>query len=349
MRKEYELSKESGKKHLVHLLKLFASAIIMAIICLVLGLKKWTLGQYVWVNIPVLGIGVICVNLLARFGGRFDGSEHTKQDEKKFLIVSAAVAAAIWLIVIILRAAPVLAGFFFIADMAMVIALFVRFWLMLKGMWQMLISENDESGNKISYPGSVVMHEVHVAENLTSPFGKILFRGNAALFVLPESNNGFVLVNPNGTMELKKTTTFKNEVKENNLSVLSLMHDAERGTKRMIRLIEDACKKHQIPVPEFNYNFVLFLPNFEPGNVTWDQDSFVKMGFGGFFSSNKKYQKYQKMAVEQDYFDGKACFTTTDLSQALTIMSQNGSSVDERTIEIIADEIAKACELELRA
>lgn len=346
MRKEYSLSDSAVKKHIAHFMKLLGAAAIMAVLVVILGLKRWTTGQYVWVNILLLGVAVFCVNVLANFGGRFDGKENKKEQSKKFLIISAAVGVAIWLLLTIMGTPLVLSGFVFIADLVLVVRLGMQVWEMLKNAWKMANDENDQYGDKITYPGEIVLHEVHTADALTSPFGKVLIYKNAVLFVLAEMNNGFVMVNPNGSMEVKKTALIKNEIKENKLSVGTIMTHAEDGAKRVIQIIEEVCKKNQIAVPEFNYNFVLFLPNFEARNVVWDQSSFEKLTSVSFLTADKKYQKYLDKADKLDYFQGRACYDAAELRQMLEIMAaQGGAPIDQASKEIIAEGIAKACEL----
>lgn len=349
MRREYSLSDSAAKKHIAHFMKLLGAAVIMAVLAAFLGLKTWTTAQYIWVNILLIGVAVFCVNVLANFGGRFDGKENKAEQRKKFLIVSIAVGAAAWLLLTIMGTPLVLSGFIFIADVLLTIRVGTQAWEMLKNMWKMAGDESDQSGNKISYPGEIVLHEVHTSDALTSPFGKILIYKNAVLFVLAEMNNGFVLVNPNGTMELKKTKLIKNEVKENKLSVGTIMSQTEEGAKRMIQLVEDVCKKNQIPVPEFNYNYVLFLPNFEARNVIWDQSSFEQLPSVHFWNADKKYEAYKNKADKVDYFQGRACYNTAELQQILEIMAaQGGVPIDQGSKDAIAAGIAQMCELKQR-
>lgn len=349
MRREYRLSDSAGKKHIAHFMKLLAIAAVMAVVALVVGLKRWSSAQYVWVIMLLLSMGVFCINVRARFGGRFDGKENQAQAKKKFLIVSSAVAAGIWLLLVIMGQSVmmVISVFLFIADVILTVSLGKQTWEMLKNMWKMAGSNTKDNGSKITYPGEFVLHDVHISDALTSPFGKILIHQNAVLFVLPEMNNGFVMVNPNGTMELKKTSLIKNEVKENNLSVSTIMRQAEEGAKRVMQLVEAACKKNQIPVPEFNYDFVLFLPNFDPRNTIWDQSAFEQLTSVHFWNADKKYEKYENRAINADYFEGKACYKASELHQMLRIMAaQSAAPVDQSSTEIIAAEIAKVCELE---
>ncbi len=353
MKKVYSMNDSAAKKHVAHLLKLLAISGAMALAALLLGLKRWTTGQYVWVNILLLGMLVFCVNALAHFGGRFDGKDNKAEASKKFLIISGAAAAAFWLILTIAGTPLVISGFIFIADLLMAISLCLRFWEMLKNTWKGLGGEIDKNGKPITYPGEIVLHEVHTSDALTSPFGKVLIYKNAFLFVLPELNHGIVIANPNGTLELKKTAYFNdNKIKETKLSASTIMSQARDGAERVIRIVEEECAKNNIPVPEMIYNYVLYLPNFERGNVVWDMDSFRSLASVHFWNEEKKYDQYLKNAAQKDYFNGRACYEYDDLKEVLEMMNVESEMGDEGAREkgeLIASILAKACQLEEKA
>lgn len=349
MRKEYTLNNEAVKKHMLHFLLMLVVAALMVAASVFLGLKRWATSQYVWVNILCLGVAVISVNGLAHFGGRFDGKKDSAEQSKKFLIITAAAAAVVWLILTIMGSPAFLTMLVFIVDVILSVLLLKRVWETLKNFWKVLSNEVDQDGNTITYPGEFVLHEVHTSDAMTSSFGKVLIHQNAVLFVLPEMNKGFVLVNPNGTMELKKTSYVKDEIKENNLSVSSIMLQAEEGLRHVMQLVEEVCAEKNIPVPDFTYDYALFLPNFDPRNAIWDEECFEKLTGNHSWYSDKKYQKYQNKAGHLDYFQGKACYDTRELMQMLRIMDgQSGTLVNRNDKESIIEGIVQACGLKER-
>ena len=349
MRNEYTLSNSAVKKHTMHFLPMLAVAACMVAASVFLGLKRWSTSQYVWVNILCLAVAVVSVNGLAHFGGRFDGKKDAAEKSKKFLIFSAAAAAIVWLVLLIMGSPAIFTTLIFIVDLVLSVLLVKRVWETLRNFWKVLTNEVDQDGNTITYPGEYVLHEVHTTDALTSPFGKVLIRQNAVLFVLPEMSRGFVLVYPDGTMELKKTSLIKEEIKESNLSVSSIILQAEEGLRHVMQLVEDICAEKQIPVPEFTYDYALFLPNFDPRNAIWDQECFEKLTGNHSWYSDKKYQNYQNKAGELDYFQGKACYDTRELMQMLKIMDgQSAAVINHNDKEAIIAGIVQNCGLKER-
>ena len=346
MRREYQMSDSSGKKHLFHLLKLMGASAAIVLLTAFLGLKQWKGSQYAFVYLFLLAMVVLCVNALAHFGGKLDGAINKKEAKKKFLIKSGAIAAGAWVLLAILGFPLWLSGFVFIADLVLVAMLCLRLWEMLKNIWKML-DNTDAQGRDLTYPGAVVLHDVHTSDALTSPFGKVLLSENAVLFVLPESNGGYVEVQPNGTMELKKRSFFGKSEKENKLDVSTITAQAEDGIRRVIRLIEEDCKKQGVPVPELTYNYMLFMPNFERNNVAWDPASFSNLPTVHFWNEEKKYQEYLKNAAKADFFCGRACYTAYELDTVLRTMNQTCGipHSEENKPEIVSEILARACDL----
>lgn len=346
MVREYELSDQAGKKHLFHLLKLLAICAVIVIFTVFLGLKQWPESAYPFVYLMLIGVALYCVVAMAFFGGKLDGAINKKDAQKKFLIKSGAIAAGAWVLLAILGFPLWLSGFVFIADLVLVAMLCLRLWEMLKNIWKML-DNTDAQGRDLTYPGAVVLHDVHTADALTSPFGKVLLSENAVLFVLPESNGGYVEVQPNGTMELKKRSFFGNSEKENKLDVSTITAQAEDGIRRVIRLIEEDCKKRGVAVPELTYNYMLFMPNFERNNVAWDLASFSNLPSVHFWNEEKKYQEYLKNAAKADFFCGRACYTAYELDTVLRTMNQNCGipHSEENKPEIVSEILARACDL----
>jgi len=347
MRKDYTLSNKAASKHMLHFLLMLVVAAAMAAASILLGFQRWSSDQYIWVNILCLAVAVAAANGLAHFGGHLDGKKDSSKQSLKFLIISAAAGVIIWGILAIMGSPAMMTVLIFVADVALSVWLVNRVWTTLVNFGKMLSNESDKEGNRITYPGEYILHEVHTSDALTSSFGKVLIRKNAVLFVLPEMNRGFVLVHPSGAMELKKTSYFKNEIKENDLSVSSIRLQAEDGLQRVMKLVEEVCAEKQIPVPEFTYDYALFLPNFDPRNAIWDQSSFEDMtGNHSWRSDNKKYSKYQSKAETLDYFQGKACYSPDELMQMLNIMNRHSSAdVDQNDLETIVEGIAQACGL----
>lgn len=346
MVREYELSNAAGKKHAMHLLKLLAICAVIVIFTAFLGLKRWPEAAYPFVYLMLVGVALYCVVALTFFGGKLDGAINKKEAKKKFLIKSGVIAAGAWVLLAILGFPMWLSGFAFIADIVLVAMLCLRLWEMLKNIWKML-DNTDAKGRDLTYPGAVVLHDVHTADALTSPFGKVLLSENAVLFVLPEMNGGYVEVQPNGTMLLKKKSFLGNQEKENKLDVSTVIAQAEDGIRRVIRLIEEDCKKQGVPVPELTYNYMLFMPNFERRNVAWDLASFSNLPTVHFWNEEKKYQEYLKNAAKADYFSGRACYTAGELQTVLQTMNQTCGipRAEENIPEKIAGILARACEL----
>ena len=353
MRKEYILTDQAAKKHISYFGKLLLASGAAVILSVILGLPRWQLAHYVWVNILLLGVLVFCVNALAHFGGFLEGKENAQELKKKLLIGSAIAAGVVWLILTIMGSPVFVSTFIFIANVILSVVLVKRFWEMLKNVWKGLSGEVDKNGKDVAYAGEIILHDVHTSDSYTSSFGKILIYENALLFVLPEMNQGAVVVNPNGTMTLKKVAWYNDErLKENNLSVSDIMAQAKDGATRMIRLLEEQCKKRNIEVPQMVYDYVLYLPNFERGNVAWDIDSFSQLRSVHFWNVERKYDTDLQNAAKADYFNGRACYEADDLQKTLEVMNSESGILDTNTrskAELVAQLLSEAYELQLRA
>lgn len=347
MKKTYHLSDSGAMKILTRIGVLLVCAAAAAAATAFLGLENWSRAQYPIVNIPLLmlmALGSLC---LLRFGGALDGKADADKKCTAFAIAIAAAAAALWGFMSVTNSHFWLSVPIFVVDLILAGTLCRRFWDMIRNFWNGMGTPCDSSGNRLNFPGQYVLHDVQCADDLTSPFGRVLIGSNTVLFLLTDEAEGYILYKPDGTMEARKQKLLKNESREINLDVRGMLLHGEEGAQRMMRIVEETCAKRGIEVPRMGYSYAMLLPNFEKENHCCSQAAFRHIPW---VRQNERYVQYLKRAQTADYFSGRACFNTRDLQELMQQLDREyandyGVTCTEAERSLIAQSIADACNL----
>lgn len=307
-----------------------------------LGLNSWSHEEYAWVAPTLMAIAAFGIWALISFGGFLDGKKGVLK------IIAAAVIggviAVLWLVIKDKIEARELALPFFVVDAVLMILFFRKTWAFLVNFVKGILNTTDGDGNEVQFPGRYVLDGVHSEESMSSPMGTVLINGNTVMFVLSCRKEGQVYVTPNNTIEIRKQKFLKdNETVETSLDVSSLLFDGEMGARRLIRLVEEHCAKKNIPVPVMNYNFAIFMPKFQPGNMVLNEAAFRDYGVT---TLGRSYKKYVRAAGEFDLFCGKAAFNTWQLQNMMTATGTLAHSGDAPSDPaMVAEILAEACHL----
>lgn len=342
MQKKYHMDDAFVKAHFLRFGILLVLSILSAGLILFLGLKRWSADQYPMVNVGLLASTALAVWSFVSFGGKLDG----KENPKKLSLITAGIAVGaalvIWVVLQILQLHHDLALVIFLANLVLVVLVLRRTWGILSNFVSGLLSTSDGEGNEVTFPGHYVLENVHVNDAITSPMGTVLINANTVMFVLTNTKRGEVVVTPGNTIKIVKSKFFKsNEYKEISLPVSSLLFNAEEGTRRIKRLVEESCAQRGISAPSMNYNFCLFMPRFQRGNLAFTENAFRNYGSGNAYSS---YKKYLRSVSEFDEFSGRAAFNTWDLQNMLHLAGvQSGDAPSDP--KLIAEILSEACHL----
>lgn len=342
----YSLSNKAAKTHLLRLLLLLVAGVAMAVAVLYLGMKGWNKSQYIYINIALLLVDVICASVLLIYGGFMDGK--SGKTNRSLIILGGTFLAAlvVWVVLTIMDAHWTASLPIFFTNLALVAALCYRAFGMLKNIWNDLSSGADGNGETLNFPGKYVLNDVHVSNAITSPMGKVLVGAHSVLFVLVNQYRGHVLVRPNGALEIRKTGLInENKSKEGTLSASELLNNAEWGAQRMLEIVQAEAAKQGVDAPAMGYSFAVFMPNFKRNNFVFNEGAYKDFPWTERVGS---YKKYLKKAETSDFFRGRACFNTSELSNLLTMMDMQYAQENpgvQGNPAFVAEAIAQACEL----
>lgn len=342
MQKIYRMSNKYVTAHFLRFAILLVITLAMLVLDAYLGLKRWTKEEYEWVA-PVL-MATAAFGIWARmcFAGFLDGKNSVVR------LVAAAVifgaAGAVWFALAGRIEARELALPFFVVDLALLGSFLLKTMGFLTEFWNGITSMTDGDGNEVKFPGPILLEMVHTEESMNSPIGNVLINGNTVMFVITCKKEGQVYVTPSGSITILKPKFWKsNEMEETTLNENKLLWEGEKGALRMLRLVEEYCKKNDIPVPVMNYNFAIFMPKFQQGNLVLNPDAFRRYGNT---TMGRSYKKYIRKASEFDLFCGKAAFNTWQLQNLMTAAGSLEHSGDApENPQLVAEILAEACHL----
>lgn len=344
--KVYSLSNKGAKRLVLRMGSLLLIGIAMAAIVFFLGLERWAMNQYILVNAGLLLIDIVCVSTWLVLGGFLDKKANKGSKSIIVIGVSAVVGVVTWVALTIAKAHEKASLLVFLLSVGLTLAICYKAFNMVKSFMQTIGNDTDKSGNKIHYPGSYMLNEVHTTDALTSPMGKVLIAGHAVLFVLVNQYKGHVLVNPDGSLEIRKIKgLFENKSSEGTINYSEMTYNGACGAQRMMEIVKQECEKQAIAQPDMVYDFAIFLPNFKQGNYVFNENWFESYSWTDKLGS---YKQYLKSARSSDYFRGRACFTAEQLNILLRKMNASaagGNSVSEGDASFVAEAIAQACEL----
>lgn len=345
----YSLSDAGVAKHRNRILLLLGCSVLAFILLLVLGLVRWSSAAYIGVNILLLGIGALSVIAYNLFGGRLDGK--SGKEKKTFMILTAAVAGALWLFMTILKLNQFLSVFIFIADIILACFLFGKFKDIIKSSWNAVRPEEAKPDDGRVYY-QIFLDNVHTEDSLISPMGCVYIGRHTVLFVLVDHTDGYILITPSGSLEIYEKKLFSDSYKSTpTIDADSFLHQSEWGAARVKTIIEEGCKKRNIPVPDMAYSNAVFLPSFDNSNYIYDENSYSNIPWHHKMGS---YDKYKKKSAQKDYFQyfrGKACFRRRDINFILQsydaqYREQHPDCIQNNDeLDTIAQIIAEACDL----
>lgn len=345
MTRYYQLSDSAAIKHRNRILRLLGCSALTAVVVLLLGLVRWSEKAYIGVNILLLAVAALAVIAYTRLGGGLDGKPEALK--KTVAVGAVAAAAALWLFMTITGLHYSISIVIFLADVVLACKLAGSTGSIVKNVWASL-SPDDTQGFDAGAKCQILLDNVHTGDSLTSPIGRVYISDNTVLFVLVDHTKGHILVNPSGSMEVRQKKLFSNGYKEGHISVGSILFNAEEGSKRIMQIVEEGCKKRNVPVPAMAYSYAMFLPHFERENYVYSESSYASVPWS---QRNGSYKSYEKRASQADYFRGKACFKHQDIGSILRqydeqFRTQNPNAVRTNAeLDMIAQIIAEACEL----
>lgn len=341
----YELNKEGIKKHRNMIFIIIGILILGSVILAALALPRWKEGTYVLINFILLGCGVALYVANKTFDGTIPNAG--KNGKKRYLITAGVIAAAIWLVLSITGIGHIFGVFIFIFDIVMVYCIFQELKDVFKNIWDALQYDNIKAHDR-GINAAVMLDGIHPDESMVTPLGRVYISKHSVMYTCVNHIDGHVFVEANGEISIREKKLFSNDFKDSSLDDSMMLLYAEEGAEKIKKIVEEGCKKRNIPVPQMAYTHAIFLPNFDRSKYMYTQDAYSNIRWDHKVGS---FKKYKGVVSKADYFRGKACFMLEDLNAILNCYDNQfaadnvGTTTNDEEINVIAEIIAEACDL----
>ena len=341
MNNYYVLTDEAYKKHRNRIFQLLGAFAATAVVTLILGLVRWSEAAYTGVNILLLAVVAVGIIAQTRFGGFLDG----KPEALKKTVTTGTVigTAVLWLLMTITGLHYALSIVIWIVAIVLVVKLADALKDIVVNCWNALATPDPKNYTEM-LDFQVVLEGVHTGASLTSPIGKVFIGRNTVLFVLCNHMNGFVRINSDGSVEVRKRKLFSRKDEKAYIDKNSILRQAEQGAEHIRKILEEGCQKRGVAMPNMAYTNAMFLPNFQRETDIYHEDY-------TYYYNIPWYASHGQSGAHYDFFRGKACYNYADIGAMLRCYDEQFHQAypdavrTTEEMDMIAQIIAEACEL----
>lgn len=333
---EYRFSKKGLGKLLLRLLVLLFTSASLCAAFLFLSLVQWSDEAYGWVNAAQMITIILSIFFNMGFGGKLDGKRYKWPLCFIVLLVLSAGAVVIWFVLSGKNIHFDMGVPLFVLNAVAVISLLNRAWRALSNSFTHI------SGVTRNLPGNYILWHIPTGPSITDPAGVVLIEKGAVVFLVISRVRGYVRVSPNGYVEVREGNVKKPyESTSMSSGMAELIQRGKNGIAQVQAVIEGWCAANGHAPLKLNYDYMLYLPRFEPETDIYSATA--------FYHTNKsvrydRYEEYLRVAnSKKDYFKGKAAFSEWDLKKKLSyrwiyFRYENAeSAVSELAAEILGE------------
>lgn len=309
---EYGFSRKGLWKLILRVLMLLLISLALCAAFLFLSLVQWSEEAYGWVNAAQMITIILSIFFNLGFGGKLDGKRYKWPVTFLVLLVLSAGAVVLWFTMSRKGNHFGMGVPLFVLNAVAVIALLDRAWRALGSFFTHF------SGTTWNYPGSYILWHAPTGPSITDPAGIVLIQKGAVVFLVYNRVRGFVRVSPNGYVEVREGNVKKpHESTSLSSGMYELMERGKNGIKYVQTIIEDWCAANGYAPLELNYDYMLYLPRFEPTTHIYSATAFYHT------NESRRYDRYEEYLQsvtpeKKNYFKGHAAFSEPDLRDKLS-------------------------------
>lgn len=308
---EYRFSKKGLGKLLLRLLVLLFTSASLCAAFLFLSLVQWSDEAYGWVNAAQMITIILSIFFNMGFGGKLDGKRYKWLLCFLVLLVLSAGAVVLWFVLSKKNSHFDMGVPLFVLNAVAVISLLNRAWRALNNSFTHI------SGVTRNLPGNYILWHIPTGPSITDPAGIVLIEKGAVVFLVISRVRGYVRVSPNGLVEVREGNV-KRPYESTSLSsgMEELLQRGKDGIKQVQTVIENWCVTNGHAPLKLNYDYMLYLPRFEPETDIYSATAFYHTNKSARYD---RYEEYLRVAnSKKDYFKGKAAFSEWDLKKKLS-------------------------------
>ena len=309
---EYKFSRKALWKLILRVLVLLLCSLVLCAAFLFLSLVQWSEEAYGWVNAAQMITIILSIFFNMGFGGKLDGKRYKWPLCFLVLLALSVGAVTLWFTMSGKRNHFDMGVPLFVLNAVAVISLFNRAWRALRN------SFTHVSGVTRNLPGNYILWHIPTGPSITDPAGIVLIEKGAVVFLVISRVRGYVRVSPNGLVEVREGNV-KRPYESTSLSsgMEELLQRGKDGIAQVRAVIEGWCAANGYAPLKLNYDYMLYLPRFEPETHIYSATAFYHTNESRRYD---RYEDYLRVAnsEKKNYFKGKAAFSEWDLKEKLS-------------------------------